>query len=100
MPETLEHFKAQYPKSWRAYEQLRNACDAEGPLDRKTVELIKIGISTALEHHGGLVAHISQARKAGATDNEINHAIIVAMGLAGFPTVLAASKTAREYPKP
>ncbi len=100
MPETLDHFKAQYPKCWNAYEQLRNACDTEGPLDRKTVELIKIGISTALEHDGGLVAHISQARKAGATDNEINHAILAAMGLAGFPTVLAASEKAREYLKP
>jgi 4-carboxymuconolactone decarboxylase len=100
MPETLDHFKGQYPKSWNAYEQLRNACDTEGPLDRKTVELIKIGVSTALEHEGGLVAHISQARKAGATDNEINHAILVAMGLVGFPAVLAASETAREYLKP
>ncbi len=100
MPETLDHFKARYPKSWKAYEQLRDACDAEGQLDRKTVELIKIGISTALEHEGGLVAHISQARKAGATDNEISHAILVAMGIAGFPAVLAASEKAREYLKP
>ena len=100
MPETLDHFKAQYPKSWKAYEQLRDTCDAEGPLDRKTIELIKIGISTALEHDGGLVAHISQARKAGATDNEIGHAVLVATGLVGFPSVLAASETARDYLKP
>ncbi len=100
MPEILDHFKTRYPKSWKAYEQLRDTCDAEGPLDRKTVELIKIGISTALEHKGGVVAHISQAHKVGATDNEINHAILVAMGLVGFPTVLAVSETAREYLKP
>ncbi len=81
--------KASCGRGWKAYEQLRDTCDAEGPLDRKTVELIKIGISTALEHEGGVVAHISQARKADATDNEINHAILVAMELVGFPTVLA-----------
>lgn len=100
MPETLERFKAQFPKTWKAYEQLRDACDTEGPLDRKTVELIKIGISTALEHEGGLVAHISRARKAGASDKEIRHAILVAMGIAGFPTVLAAEATAQHYLKP
>lgn len=96
MPETLNRFKAQFPAAWKAYEQLRDACDSEGPLDRKTVELIKIGISTALEHEGGLVAHISQARKAGANDKEIDHAILVATGLAGFPAVLAAVATAHK----
>lgn len=100
MPETLDRFKAQFPKAWKAYEQLRDACDTEGPLDRKTVELIKIGISTALEHEGGLVAHISQARKAGANDKEIRHAILVATGIAGFPAVLAAEATAQQYLKP
>lgn len=97
MPRTLEHFKEEFPKTWTAYEHLRNACDTEGPLDRKVVELIKIGISTALEHEGGLIAHISQARKAGATEKEIEHAILVATGLAGFPAVLQASELAREY---
>lgn len=97
MPQTLERFKAQFPEAWKAYEQLRNACDRGGPLDRKTVELIKIGISTALEHEGGLVAHIAQARKAGASDKEIQHAILVAMGIAGFPAVLAAEATAQKH---
>ncbi len=97
MPETLEHFKTRFPDAWKAYEQLRNGCDSGGPLDRKTVELVKIGISTALEHEGGLVAHMSQARKAGATEEEIRHAILVATGIAGFPAVLAAMGIAEEY---
>ena len=54
MPEKLDNFKARFPKSWKAYVQLRDACDTEGPLDRKTIELIKIGISTVLLHEGGL----------------------------------------------
>ncbi|BAU49375.1 carboxymuconolactone decarboxylase [Sulfurifustis variabilis] len=97
MPRTLDHFKEEFPRTWTAYEQLRNACDTEGPLDRKVAELIKIGISTALEHEGGLIAHVSQARKAGATEKEIEHAILVATGLAGFPAVLQASELARDY---
>ncbi len=99
MPETLDKFKAQFPKVWGSYEQLRNACDEEGPLDAKVCELIKIGISTALQHEGGLVAHISRARKAGATESEIYHAILVATGVAGFPAVLAAVAAAQKYLK-
>jgi AhpD family alkylhydroperoxidase len=97
MPKTLDDFKKQFPKAWTAYEQLRSACDKEGPLDAKTAELIKIGISTALQHEGGVVAHISQARKAGANNAEIYHAILLATGLAGFPAVLAGVTTAKKY---
>lgn len=97
MPQTLNDFKARFPDAWSAYEQLRNVCDQNGPLDRKTGELIKIGISTALQHKGGVVAHISQAKKAGAQDDEIYHAILLATGLAGFPAVLAAVATAKRY---
>jgi alkylhydroperoxidase/carboxymuconolactone decarboxylase family protein YurZ len=49
-----------------------------------------------MEHEGGLVAHISQARKAGASDEEINHAIVLATGLSGFPAALKAFGAAKE----
>lgn len=97
MPTTLENFKKAFPAAWGAYAQLRDVCDSAGPLDPKTVELIKIGISAALEHEGGLVAHISQAKKAGAQSDEIYQAILLAIGLAGFPAVLAAFATAKKY---
>ena len=97
MPETLDDFKTHFPEAWSAYEQLRNVCDQNGPLDRKTGELIKIGISAALQHEGGVVAHVSQAKKAGASNDEIYHAILVATGLAGFSAVLAAVASAKRY---
>ena len=97
MPETLNDFKTRFPEAWSAYEQLRNVCDQNGPVDRKTAELIKIGISAALQHEGGVVAHISQAKKAGASNAEIYHAVLLATGLAGFPAVLAAVAAAKRY---
>ncbi len=90
MPQLLNDFQQQFPDVWAAYTQLKSACDQGGPLDRKTTELIKIGISAAMEHDGGLIAHVSQARKAGAQDEEIYQAIVLATGLAGFPAALKA----------
>ena len=97
MPETLDSFKAEFPRAWAAYEELKTACDTQGPLDGKTVELIKVGISAALEHDGGLVALISQAKKAGAKDSEIFQAILLATSLAGFPAALAGYRAAKDY---
>ena len=96
MPNTLEGFKDQFPEAWSAYERLRDVCDQKGPLDLKTGELIKIGISAALGREGGLTAHISKAVKLGARQDEIYHAILLAMGLIGFPSTLAAFSVARK----
>ncbi|MGD2064458.1 MAG: carboxymuconolactone decarboxylase family protein [Nitrospirota bacterium] len=100
MAKQLKAFKNKFPDIWAAYEQLRDQCDQSGPLDKKTVELIKVGISAAMEHEGGVVAHVSQAKTAGASEEEIYHAIFVATGLAGFPATLAACGTAADFLKP
>jgi 4-carboxymuconolactone decarboxylase len=96
MAQLLDDFQIQFPEIWKAYAQLKTACDQGGPLDRKTAELIRIGISVAMEHDGGLVAHISQARKAGASDEEIHHAIVLAAGLTGLPATLKAFGAAKK----
>ncbi|MCK9530789.1 MAG: carboxymuconolactone decarboxylase family protein [Gammaproteobacteria bacterium] len=97
MHRTLEDFKARFPDAWGAYEALRDTLDREGPLDKKTVELIKIGIAAAQEHEGSLIAHISQARKAGATPEEIYQAVLQSTGLAGFSVALHGIRSARAY---
>jgi 4-carboxymuconolactone decarboxylase len=96
MAQLLDDFQKQFPEIWAAYTQLKTACDQGGSLDRKTAELIRIGISVAMEHEGGLIAHISQARKAGASEEEIKHAIVLASGLAGLPATLKAFGVAKK----
>jgi AhpD family alkylhydroperoxidase len=95
MAQLLNDFQARFPGIWDAYAEFKAACDEGGPLDRKTAELVKIGISVAMEHEGGLIAHISQAKKAGASDEEIDHAIVLAAGLTGFPAALKAFGAAK-----
>jgi AhpD family alkylhydroperoxidase len=97
MPKILDDFKGQFPKAWAAYEELRNACNEQGPLDAKTIELIKIGVSVGVEQEGGVTAHISRAKKAGANNDEIYHAILSTTGQAGFPAVLSAYAAAKAY---
>ncbi len=97
MPETLENFKRQFPDVWTDYEELRDVCDTHGPLDTRTVELIKTAVSCAMGHEGGVIAHVAQAKKAGASPEEIYQALLVTVPLAGFPTVLASVTAARKY---
>jgi AhpD family alkylhydroperoxidase len=93
----LNAFQKEFPDVWAAYEAVRDTCDRQGPLDRKTVELVKVGVSAALGRHGGLAAHIAQAQRAGAQEAEIYQAILTTVSLAGLPATLGAFATAREH---
>lgn len=95
-PQVLRDFQQRFPQVWQAYVKLRDACDDQGPLTARERELIKVGISAALRREGGLIAHIDRARDVGASPEEIYQAILVATGLVGFPSTLAAFGIARD----
>lgn len=94
-PKTLQAFQSQFPKVWAEYRALRDACDQGGPLNPTTRELIKIGVEVARKRHGGLVAHIRRAQQAGASNEAIYHAILLAIPLVGIPDVLDAFLVAK-----
>ena len=96
-PKTLQAFQRQFPEVWRHYQTLRDACDRSGPLPPKVRELIKIGIEVARKRHGGLVAHLTRATRAGASSAEIYHAILLAAPLVGMPDLLDAFVVARKH---
>jgi AhpD family alkylhydroperoxidase len=96
LPATLRSFESRFPEIWAQYCALRDACDRVGPLAPKTRELVKIGIEVARKRHGGLVAHITRARRAGASKAEIYEAILLAVPLVGMPDVLDAFLVAKK----
>lgn len=95
-PQLLRDFQQRFPRVWEAYAQLREACDQQGPLSPRELELIKVGISAALRREGGLIAHIDRARQVGASPEQIYQAILSGTGLIGFPNTLAAFGIARD----
>ena len=97
VPPLLSDFQQRFPQVWDTYVQLREACDQQGPLSARERELIKVGISAALRREGGLIAHIDLARDAGASPEQIYQTILLATGLTGFPTTLAAFGIARDH---
>lgn len=73
-----------------AVEALGNAARTAGPLDEKSVQLIKLGAAAAIGSKGALRSHALQALEAGASIEEVRHAVIVLTSTIGFPTVAAA----------
>lgn len=73
-----------------AVEALSKAARTSGPLDEKTGHLIQLGAAAAIHSIGSVRSHTMRALAAGATLEEIQHAITILTSTIGFPTVAAA----------
>jgi alkylhydroperoxidase/carboxymuconolactone decarboxylase family protein YurZ len=88
LPGFYTRFLEQYPDVGVAYNDLAKACKAAGPLDAKTVELVKLGISIGAGMSGATHSHTRKALEAGATHDEIVHAVLMATTTVGFPNMM------------
>ena len=85
LPETFKKITDEYPDVWKAHEQLTKACAEAGPLDRKAVELIKIGICVGAGLETATKRHAIMAMENGATKDEIYQTVLMAMTTVGYP---------------
>ena len=78
------------------HQELGKALRKAGPLDEKNSHLIQLGAAAAIRAEGSVHSHVKRALSAGASDDEIYHAIILLTSTIGFPAVAAALSWARE----
>lgn len=96
VPGTYKSFITKYPALGRAHEQAAAAVEAAGPLDAKTLALIKIGICVGAGLESALRSHVRRAIQRGATHAEVEQAILLGMNTVGFPRTVAAWSWAQE----
>lgn len=90
LPKVYEKFRQNFPEVFESYKQLGIASRQAGPLDEKTQDLIKLGISVGANSRGAVMSHTRKALAAGATPEEITHAVLLALTTTGFPNMIAA----------
>ncbi|OGP53641.1 MAG: hypothetical protein A2Y65_04820 [Deltaproteobacteria bacterium RBG_13_52_11] len=87
-------FKKDFPEIYQGHEALGKKIHEEGgPLPEKVRWLVKLAVSGACRHALALETHIVKARKAGATEAEIKHTLLLIIQTAGFPTFMEAYST-------
>lgn len=96
LPEVYKNFQKNYPDVFKDYKQLGISTRAAGPLDEKTQNLVKLGISVGVNSRGGVMSSARKALAAGAAAKEIEHAILLAMPTTGFPNMMAALNWVQE----
>jgi len=99
LPEQYKSIRKRFKKYFDAVDNLGKAAKASGPLDDKTAHLIQLGAAAAIRSEGSVHSHVRRAMEAGATPDEIHHAIILLSSTIGFPTVSAAISWADDVMK-
>ncbi len=90
LPKRYLGLQKDHPKFMAALGELGTAARQEGPLDEKTAHLIQLGAAATAHSEGAVHSHARRALAAGATPEEIRHAVILLTSTVGFPTVSAA----------
>ena len=96
LPETFQSLVDKYPEVWEAHQKLTIACAEAGPLDRKTSELIKVGICIGSGLQTATQRHAIMAVENGATREEVYHTALMAMTTLGHPRAAAGWKWIHE----
>jgi alkylhydroperoxidase/carboxymuconolactone decarboxylase family protein YurZ len=99
LPEQYESIRKRFKKFFNAVDNLGKAAKASGPLDEKTAQLVQLGAAAAIRSEGSVHSHVRRAMEAGATADEVHHAIILLSSTIGFPTVSAAMSWADDVIK-
>jgi 4-carboxymuconolactone decarboxylase len=90
MPKHHQSIASQYPQYMAAFDAAGEAAANAGPLPEKVRQLVQIGAAAAIRSEGAVHSHTRRALEAGATREEVQHAVIVATSTIGFPNVMAA----------
>ncbi len=90
VPRWFSTLSKRYGRIIKAQEALAAAIREEGPIDEKTQHLIQLAAAACLRSEGAVHSHTRRAIEAGASPDEIRHAVLLMINTAGFPLASAA----------
>lgn len=81
---------SRHPAFIKAVENLGETVRQAGPIEDKNAHLIQLAAAAAIRSEGAVHSHTRRALAAGASREEIYHALILLTSTIGFPNIMAA----------
>ena len=85
LPSGAGEIARSYPDVWAAYAALGKACAEAGPLDRRTVRLVKLALALGALSEGAVHSHARRALADGLLPEELKHVALLAIPTLGLP---------------
>lgn len=96
-PSAHQAFVKRYPKLGQAWDLTAQA-GAEGPLDERTLRLVKLGVALGALREGAVHSAVRKAVAVGVSPREIDQVIALAASTLGFPATVAVDTWVRDLP--
>jgi alkylhydroperoxidase/carboxymuconolactone decarboxylase family protein YurZ len=90
LPPIVESIARDYPEIWDAYSRLGDATEKAGPLDEKTIRLVKLALAVGAGRQGAVHSHVRRGRKAGLSAAELRQVALLAITTIGWSSSVAA----------
>lgn len=85
LPSMAGKIAEQYPEVWRSAQGLGKACAEAGPVDGKTLRLVKLAFAIGALSEGAVHSHVRRGLQEGINADELRHIALLAMPTLGFP---------------
>ncbi|MBI4577266.1 MAG: carboxymuconolactone decarboxylase family protein [Planctomycetes bacterium] len=99
-PQFFEEVSRQYPEVFAAYRDFSDATASAGPLDERTLRLVKLAIAVGAGLEGAVHSHVRRALAAGLSRAQVEHLILQGMTTLGLPRTMAALSWSRDVGDP
>ena len=96
-PQAYSDFTRRFPDLARAWEAMHEA-GRGGPLDERTVRLVKLGIAIGAQMEGPVHASVRKGIHQGIRRDEMEQVVALAAGTIGIPAAVAAFTWIRDIP--
>ena len=90
LPDFLQDVIEEYPDVWKAYQTLGETCSTAGPLEPKTVRLLKLALAIGAKSEGAVHSHTRRALREGITPAELQQVALLAVTSIGWSSSMAA----------
>lgn len=74
-----------HPEVWRAFAALGKACAESGPLDPRTIRVVKLALAIGALSEGAVHSHTRRALEEGLSSAMLKHVALLAIPTLGFP---------------
>jgi alkylhydroperoxidase/carboxymuconolactone decarboxylase family protein YurZ len=90
LPSGARILEERHPEIWQSFEELGQRCAQAGPLDDRTIRLVKLALATGAGLEGAVHSHARRALKDGLSADELRHVAMLAIPTLGLSTAVRA----------
>ena len=90
LPPIVESIAREHPEVWDAYGRLGEATEKAGPLDARTIRLVKLALAVGAGRQGQVHSHVRRGLKLGLMPTELRQVALLAIPSLGWSAGVAA----------